>query len=91
MLLVSGALMLVIALVLAAGGFAFRRHVLQALERITGAMGEVAKGNLAVEVPHAGRRDEIGMAQRELAQGGHPPAEFQVEDNFVLATLRGRR
>ncbi len=33
----------------------------------------------------------IAMAQRELAQGGHPPAEFQVEDNFVLATLRGRR
>ncbi len=64
MLLLSGALMLALAGALIVAGWLFRRHVLQALERITGAMGEVAKGDLAVAVPHAGRRDEIG----ELAQ-----------------------
>jgi methyl-accepting chemotaxis protein len=54
----------VLLLALGAGGWLFRRHVLAALERITQAMAAVAGGDLAVEVPHLGRRDEVG----ELAQ-----------------------
>ncbi len=63
-LAVLAGLVLVLLGALAAGGFLFRRHVLSALERITAAMGEVARGNLEAEVPHLGRRDEVG----ELAQ-----------------------
>jgi methyl-accepting chemotaxis protein len=45
---------------LALGGWLFRRHVLRALEAITEAMGAVARGELETPVPYLGRRDEVG-------------------------------
>ncbi|WP_431281107.1 methyl-accepting chemotaxis protein [Humitalea sp. 24SJ18S-53] len=63
-LVILACAVIVLLLGLAAGGWLFRRYVLSALERITGAMGEVAKGDFTVTVPHADRQDEVG----ELAQ-----------------------
>jgi methyl-accepting chemotaxis protein len=67
-------------LALGAGGLLFRRHVLRALEDITRAMGEVAQGNLAVAVPHSGRRDEVGELAQALEvfkRNGHETRELQ--------------
>lgn len=55
----------VIALIAAGAGFFFARSVTRPIVDLTGAMDELAKDNLSVEIPGLGRPDEIG----EMAKG----------------------
>ncbi|GGI98752.1 methyl-accepting chemotaxis protein [Neoroseomonas lacus] len=76
--LITGLVALGLGLVaLGIGGWLFRRKVLGALTEITAAMTTVAAGRLDVDVPHLGRRDEVG----ELAQ---------ALETFKEAGLRSR-
>jgi HAMP domain-containing protein len=65
-LLLQGGLLLV-SLGLSAIGFLVAwRRIARPIEHISGAMRQVAAGDLATEVPFLGRRDEIGMLSDAL-------------------------
>ncbi len=75
-------------LALGAGAWAFRRHVLGALESITAAMGEVAQGNFEIDVPHRARKDEVGelaQALEAFKQNGIAARELQREKEIAEA------
>ncbi|MEF2070845.1 methyl-accepting chemotaxis protein [Consotaella aegiceratis] len=55
----SGGL-LALLVVLCGCGFIVARSVTRPLDQITGVMGHLAAGDKSVEVPHKGRRDEVG-------------------------------
>ncbi|RAI44081.1 methyl-accepting chemotaxis protein [Rhodoplanes roseus] len=60
--------LLIGALALAAGGILIvSRRVIRPLQRIQGAMVQVAEGDLATEVPYRDRQDEIGSLAAALA------------------------
>jgi methyl-accepting chemotaxis protein len=63
---VLSAMLVALLLALAVGGWLFRRHVFQALAKVTGVMGEVASGDLTVGIPYTARPDEIGALARAL-------------------------